>query len=294
MPEVTKPFALGFMGTTTNEVLFHAAEEVVGNNIYMPFTGSGKDISWLSRAGRTIVSADTQYLSLLMVDGIFNATDLEGSVIQEGQALPTDEGYATENVPFKRMTPLSLAIIDGVAMHGTLFDKAVLCKCIIQSTIGGRLTHWDIADDKFVDKFHRAKLAMSEYINLPGTRLHYHASYIDLQANWDGPESIDTIWIDPPKVVDTQDVYSRMFVKLNSCLAQEQVELPKWKYPMMIPNLKKIWELPCKRIIQFYCSDVRPTDDEVRKALEQYGNVQPRVRMLHGSKADYIHILDKE
>jgi len=286
-----QPFKLGFMGTTTDQVLFHAAELVVGDHIYMPFTGSGKDISWLSQEGRTIISADTQYLSSLMVDGVFNSKG-ESVVIQEGTELPQDEGWAVENVPFKRMTNYALRVIDGIAMHGNDFDRAVLCKATISSTIGGRLTHWEVSDDQFAAKIRRAALAMQEFTDLPGVRIHYYDTCFGVNPSFEGKPS-DTIWIDPPKVVDTQDVYSRTFWKLNSLLAQKTVELPKWKYPMMIPNLKKLWELPCKRIIQFYCSDVRPTDDQVRTELAKYGEIQERVRFLHGSKADYIHIVDK-
>jgi hypothetical protein len=64
----------------------------------------------------------------------------------------------------------------------------------------------------------------------------------------------------------------------------------------MIPGLKKVWEHPSvRRIIQFYCSDVRPTDDQVAEALEPYGH-RPveRIRIRHGNRADYIHIIDKE
>jgi hypothetical protein len=162
---------------------------------------------------------------------------------------------------------------------------------MIQSTIGGRLTHWDTDDEKFEAKIRRVRDQVMKYLDLPGERIHYYGSCFDQDVSqW----NIDTIWIDPPKVVDTQDVYSRMFTKLNSCLVQQDVELPKWKYRMVIPLLQGLWQLPCKRIIQFYCSDVRPTDDEVRQAFEGEGTVQPRVRYLHGAKADYIHILDKE
>jgi hypothetical protein len=289
------------MGTSTNDVLEKAAEFIPEGtkNLFMPMTGSGKDVAYLSQRfpEMKIVSYDTQYLSDLMVNGIFNAKGesfIEGVDLRGIDFASWNPGWAQENDPLKRMTPFSKDLIDYIARTGTEFDKAVLCKSIIQATIAGRLTHWEKDDIKFLESIGRNIAFMRQFTDLPGKRYHYHESVFDALAR-DAYMPEDTvIWIDPPKVVDASDVYSKLFWKLNSMLQQETVELPRWKHGDVIPLHKKLWELPVRRIIQFYCSDVRPTDEQVSEALYKYGTpVVERVRIRHTSKADYIHVIDK-
>jgi hypothetical protein len=281
-----KPFSIGFMGTTSNEVLFEAAEFVIGD-VFMPFTGSGKDVSWLSQEGRTIYSFDTQYLSKLMVDGVFNEVIDEDEVKMVGYK--PHEGYAFNNPPFKRMEPGVLREIDGLASTGDEYLRAALCRALIQGTIGGRLTHWELSLDKLQAKVRNSLVNNLTFTNLPGKRVHTFGNVFENE--W--PQA-DTMWIDPPKVVTSTDVYSKGFLGLNSVLAQEQQVLPVWRWGDVLSRLRKLWEHPCKRIIQFYCSDVRPTDDAVKAELEKCGTIKERIRIRHGSRADYIYVVDKE
>jgi hypothetical protein len=278
-------FTLGFMGTTQNDVLEKAAEYAFGD-IFMPFTGSGKDVAFLSEDGRRIESCDTQYLSSCVVQGVFN-----GAQAELLDPIPRAEGWACTNVPFKRMPEEDLRIIDGLAQTGDFFQRAVLCKMIIRATIGGRLTHWQLVGDDFAKSYERVVLMMNNWVNLPGERIHHLGNCLDVT-----PKPFDTLWVDPPKVVDTQDVYSRTFWKLNSCLTQETEVLPKWKHYDMIPRHRKLWELPFKRLVQFYCSDVRPTDQQMVDEMEKIPGVKmiDNLRFRHGNRADYIHIYDKE
>jgi hypothetical protein len=293
-----KHFTLGFMGTSTNEVLEAGAEFIPEGtkHLFMPMTGSGKDVAYLSQRfpEMTIHSYDTQYLSWLMVQGVFNGT---GDSVIEGVELREVNytGWATLNDPFKRMTPFSKSLIDYIATDGTDFDRAVLCKSIIQATIAGRLTHWEREDDKFLESIGRNIVFMRQFVDLPGKRKHIHESVFDCLEIEGAAMTPDTVmWVDPPKVVDVSDVYSKLFWKLNSMLEQQTVELPRWKHGDVIPLHKKLWELPVKRIIQFYCSDVRPTDEQMVDALYKYGTpATERVRLRHTSKADYIHVIDK-
>jgi hypothetical protein len=290
-----KPFTIGFMGTTQNDVLLAAAEHAIGS-VFMPFTGSGKDVSWLTPQGHVVISYDTQYLSQCVVDGIFNAREGGSLLLATGEAVPNAEGFATEHYDedkplFKRMTRDDCMLVDGIAVNGNLYDKACLANVIIQSTIGGRLTHWERTPEKVEEAFFRSVERQREFFDLEGIRDH---TWADAYDHLDRYEFCDTVWIDPPKVVTSTDVYSKMFWRVNGILQQEMVTLPTWKWTDMIPNLRRLWELPCKRLIQFYCSDVRPTDDQVRTQLEKYGTIVERLRFRHGNRADYVYIVDKE
>lgn len=291
---VDVPYKMGFMGTTSDEVLF-TAQPFVKGNVFMPFTGSAKDISVLSEEGRSILSYDTQYLSKAIVDGIFNAQEGHALWVDTLQAEPT-QGYAFNN-RIKRMDDAIALWIDGVmSMEGcTDYMRAAMCRCLIQGTVAGRLTHWDRSLEQLVASYERSLEANRAFTRLPGEREHEYCSvYSDLDnINW-GERNFETMWIDPPKVIDTQDVYSRNFVWLNSCLTQKTEELPKWKHLDMIPRLKQLWALPVPRIIQFYCSDVRPTDDQVRTELEKIGSIVERIRVRHQSRADYIYVVEKD
>lgn len=284
-----KKWKIGFTGASV-DALVDYAESILrpeDKKIMIPFAGSGKEIPAFARDDRIIVSMDQQYLSDVVVNGVF-VGELECYI----EDFKLRKGYAYHN-RMKDMPDDVAGLIDYIAQEGSPFERAALITAIVRGTFRGMLGMWgrDITATRTLTSFLNRRKTNEEFVGLPGQIYHHHMSALD----WDEDYEYDVLYIDPPKVVGTSDIYSKGFVLLNEYLAQEPLRQPfvRWTKSNFIPNIKKVFDIPSKRIIFDYLSDTSPTLEEMLEVLEDYGTVVDQAYFDHGKRRDYLVVVDR-
>jgi hypothetical protein len=279
-------YRAGFIGASTAQATAWVASQVGdAKKICVPYAGSGRDISSMSGEGRTIESWDTQYYSRAIVEGVFAAERLETSV----DKIRYRKGYMFETRAIKNIDERSAGFIDWVAKNGTALDKASLGSAIIRSTLMGRMTQWYANVEKLYARFLRAREYNADWVNRPGTFIHHEASFHEEPAKG----SYDLMQVDPPKVVIGSDVYSHNFSSLNNALGGS-VELPKWKAPDVLPRFRDLLKVDTEQILFLYTSGVKPSVEQVRNLLEQFGTIETEEVFSHRGRSDYGFIVRRK
>ena len=288
-------FSTGFIGATHDAMLEQAINLLPkrSRKIVLPFTGSAKDLPLLSLYADVVESYDTQYISKAVVEGVFRPKKSKSNVLQLAWENLEADGFCTETHPFPKMPAEAERWIDAIAMIGTPYDHVCLLKCVARNTFKGRLDMWNPTSTLGImqNDFWRAHKYFEAFVGTGGNLDHHMGDVFehDLSVTED-----DTLWVDPPKVVTSTDIYFKMAPRVNGMLLQREVTQPRWGKTDVLPRLRRLIELPAKRVVFFYCSDVQPSDGEIQKLLESCGTITERIRVLHGSKADYAYQLDKE
>lgn len=165
-----------------------------------------------------------------------------------------------------------------------MFSAAVRC------TLMGRMTHWDSDINRFWAKFQKQLEYLSGFTNMPGQFIHHEASVFGSPPQG----QYDIVQIDPPKIVDVGgDIYSTYYGSLNIALGGK-CELPRWSWRDTTGYLRQIFEIDSKRLLFMYVSDVRPSMNELRKVIAEYGEVEVDERFFHRNRYDYGMIVRKE
>jgi len=258
----------------------------VGDTVYIPFAGSGREVYRFSKQGKTVYSADTQYLSLCLIKGVLGGQGDVNIDFTTRQA----KGWASSH-PFLNMSPELARFIDGYAIKyaDNLYAKAVLVQSIINATYRGYLRNFMVND---VDEF--KKIMMSSHSKLrkyhgscPNV-IHHFGSYEDLNI-----KKADLVFIDPPKIVDDFDVYSQHFTALNSILMQQPQELPLWSSEGYLDHFEKLFQMKSKKILFVYTTGVEPGLEEVKLRLEKVGGIEETRQYKVGGRMDYLYEIDK-
>lgn len=284
---MTKPegiFKIGFMGSAKEEnVLWAAKHTADSKTICVPFAGSCRTIAAMAGEGKTIESWDTQIISRAIIDGVFGAKKAESNV----DVPRYRKGYMFETRGFKKIDDRSAGFVDWVGEHGTLLDKVAMFSAASRSTYMGRMQEWSDSSNinTLWDKFEKTRAYLEGWVNLPGKFIHHEASFFEPLP--EGP--YDAMLVDPPKVVMSSDIYSKMFGTLNIALGGSH-EIPKWHWKDAPGLMRLTFGIPAKKYLLFYVSDVRPTLAEMKRVMARNaGPLQDEEEniVLHRSRYDY-------
>ncbi len=285
-----KPYRMGFVGASTDEVCYWLRDNIPKDveTIAIPFLGSGRSLSILATNNRRIESWDQQYLSRVIVKGIFAAEHGQRAV----SSPKLRKGYVYETRCFPGIDEKSAGLIDYIAEHGTLYEHAALTTAIIRSTFRGRIAEWDEKStaESLWEKFNKRLDIQQEYLNLPALFTHYEEDFYDR-----GPYSgYDLLVVDPPKVISSADIYSQGFEKLNYAIgAVEAIPFDKWTKYDYFGKIRKLLETQSKYLTFEYTSGVKPTIDEIKVLLEEYGELMVETRTKHRNRYDYVLLYDR-
>lgn len=272
-------YKTGFIGASTPDATAWVAEQVKdAKKICVPYAGSGRDISSMVGEGRTIESWDTQYYSSAIVNGVFAAKEAETAV----DGIHYRKGYMYETRALKNIDERSAGFIDWVSKYGTELDKASLGSAVIRSTLMGRMTQWYANIEKLYARFLKARDYNTLWVNRPGEFIHHEASFHDNVPKG----SFDMMQVDPPKVVVGADVYSNNFASLNTALGGS-LELPKWKSADVLGRFSDFLDVDVERIVFLYTSGVKPTVDQVKTLLGNFGEIEETKDFVHRGRTDY-------
>lgn len=271
-------FKTGFVGASTAEATNWVQASVgEAKSIFVPFTGSGRDIVSMTSEGANTTSFDTLIYSKFLVDGVFAAKTFETNV----DGLHFRKGVMYQTRALKNIDERCAGFADWVAEHGTDLDKAALTSSIIRSTLMGRMTQWYANIEQFWSRFQKARDYLSGWVNLPGTFNHTFGSVFDSLPT--GP--FDLMQVDPPKIVVGSDIYSAYFKSLN--LLFDAPEPPKWNWREVLPKFEQLMQVEAERLIFLYVSDVRPPHEQVKALLEKYYDLEEEQMFEHRGRIDY-------
>ncbi len=287
-----KPYRMGFVGASTDEVCYWLRDNIPKDveTIAIPFVGSGRSLSILATNGRTVDTWDQQYLSRVIVEGIFQATEPTGNVTEPRMR----KGYVYETRCFPGIDERSAGLIDYIAHHGTLYEHAALTTAIIRSTFRGRIAEWDEASTatSLWEKFNKRLGVQLAYLNLPATFNHREGDFYDDVV----PDSYDLIMVDPPKVISSADIYSTTFAKLNYAIGvdpSQAIPFDRWTKYDYFGKIRKLLETQSKYLTFEYTSGVQPTVDEIKVLLGEYGELMVETRTMHRKRYDYVLLYDR-
>ena len=284
-----KPFRMGFVGASTDDVCYWLRDNIPKDieSIAIPFLGSGRSLSILATNDRIIDSWDQQYLSKVIVDGIFKAERSARTI--SGPKLR--KGYVYETRCFPGIDEKSAGLIDYIAHHGTLYEHAALTTAIIRSTFRGRIGEWDETStaESLWERFQKRLDIQQEYLNLPAHLTHHEDDFY--KDRHDG--TYDLIMVDPPKIIQTTDIYSQSFGKLNLAIGAQSANFDSWTKYDYFGKVRKLLETKSRYITFEYTSGVRPTIDEIRTLLDGYGELMAETRTTHRKRYDYVLLYDR-
>lgn len=282
-----KEFKIGFMGAALAESAAWAAQQTAGaKRICVPFAGSCKDIAAMCRDDTIIESWDTQLISRAVIEGVFKADKIESNLDKPR----FKKGVMFEKRGIRRIDDHSAGLLDYIGAHGTLADKAATFSAVVRCSLMGRMTHWDSDVNRFWKKIQDQLTYLSGFTNMPGEFIHHEASVFDEPPTG----TYDITQIDPPKIVDVGgDIYSSYYKALNEALGGK-CELPRWTWRDTTGYLRQIFGIDTERLLFMYVSDVRPSMEELRKVITEYGEVEVDERFFHRNRYDYGMVVRKE
>jgi hypothetical protein len=280
-------YRTGFIGASTKEATAWI-EGHVGDakRIFVPFTGTGKDVMSMAGPDRIIESWDTQYYSRAIVEGVFSAAAPKTNV----DKIHYRKGWMFESRAMKNIDERSAGFIDWVADEGTLFDHAALCSAIVRCTLMGRMTQWYANIEQLFARFQRAREYNLTWINRPGTFVHHEGSVFDAIGG-SQVSSYDLMQVDPPKVVVGKDVYSANFDVLNKALHGAVDPLPSWSTRDSMGRFKELMQVKADKVLFMYTTGVKPTYEEVKNMLLGFGVLEDEQAFPHRGRTDYALII---
>lgn len=284
-------YRAGFVGGSVEESTDWIGEQgQKAQRICVPFAGIGRAMLVLGGPDTTIESWDTMHYARCIIDGVFNASQVETNV----DKLRYRKGWAFSHQPFKNIDERCAGFIDWVAEEGTLFDKAAIGSAMVRCTLMGRMMQWHANIEQLYSRFQRQVEYNKDWIGQPTKFIHHEGNFFDrelIAQNQDEArdDSYDLVHIDPPKVVNYSDVYSLHFSNFNQALTGGRgPRLPKWSRRNSIPLMRKVMETTSSpRVIFMYVSKVIPTYGDVKKALLQYGEIEDELEFSHNGRTDY-------
>lgn len=282
-----KEFKIGFMGAALSESAAWAAQQTAdAKHICVPFAGSCKDIAAMCREDTIIESWDTQFISRAVIEGVFKANKIMTNIDKPR----FKKGSMFEGRGIKKIDDHCAGFIDYVGAYGTLADKVALFSATVRASQMGRMTHWDSDINRFWAKFQKQLEYLQGFTNMPGQFIHHEGSVFDNPPAGE----YDITQIDPPKIVDVGgDIYSSYYKSINVALGGA-CELPRWTWRDTTGYLRQIFSINTKRLLFMYVSDVRPSMDELRKVIMEYGEVELDERFFHRNRYDYGMVVRKE
>lgn len=280
------PWTMGFTGAIVKELAYWVEEKVIeteSKTICVPFLGSAKAMSLLGGYKDMIIESwDTQYIVRLIIDGVF-AADTARYSIKEPKL---KKGYVYNERPFDHIGDKTAGLIDYIASESTDFEKVALVTAIARSTYRGRIGMWSQKDEvdlweKFIDR--RDKQAL--YVNLPGTFIHHEADFYTTMPD----KEYDLLYIDPPKIVSTTDIYSETFSRLNKSVSngRKLLHFDKWTKYDYTGRIRNVLKVQSKYFIFVYTSDVLPGLTTLETIFEDYGTLIEKGRFTHRKRMDY-------
>jgi hypothetical protein len=280
-------YRAGFTGGSTEESTEWMADQAKdATKICVPFAGIGRAMVNMAKAGAEVWSWDTQHYTRCVVDGVFNATEVETNVDQ----IRYKKGYAYEHPPYKHIDERCCGFIDWVATNGTLYDKSCLASAMIRSTLMARMMHWHTNIEGLYTKFQRQFEYNREWLNRPGVFHHTEGNFFDSLEDLD--QEFDLVHIDPPKVINYSDVYSLHFKTLNAALTQgEGPTLPKWSRRNAMGYYRRCMQIKAKKTVFMYTSGVFPDVEAVEKMLREHGEIQNTYTFNHQGRTDYGYLI---
>ncbi len=287
---------MGFVGASTDEVCYWLRDNIPKDikTIGIPFLGSGRSLSILATNNRIIESWDQQYLSRVIVEGIFQATEPAVNVKEP----KLRKGYVYETRCFPGIDEKSAGLIDYIAHHGTLYEHAALTTAIIRSTFRGRIAEWDERSTatSLWEKFNKRLDIQLEYLNLPAQFTHHEGNFYDYEPDARLMQDYDLLMVDPPKIISSADIYSTTFAKLNYAIGvdpSQAIHFDRWTKYDYFGKVRKLLETKSEYLTFEYTSGVRPTIDEIKTLLKEYGELMVETRTTHRKRYDYILLYDR-
>ncbi len=279
-----KLWKMGFVGASTDEMANWVAE-LDADSFAIPFFGSGKEVALLAqRPDVSVESWDVQHISALAAE-LFTSTEVKTNIDEP----KLQRGWTFKERPFEDMEDRTAGLVDYIANNGTSYERLALVTAIARCTMLGRLDQWDPLRQatSLWEFFQKRLIAQEDYINLPGSIVHHEADFYSTLPS----QKFDVLYIDPPKIVSSSDVYSKNFVGLNRMVAPstfKTIELDKWtKYDYTGKMRGVLDAVDSDLIVLAYTSGVRPGLDSMRTLFEEYGELIDEVRFLHRRRYDY-------
>ena len=289
-----KPYRMGFVGASTDEVCYWLRDNIPKDVEYIaiPFLGSGRSLSILATNNRVIESWDQQYLSRVIVEGVFAA---EHPLVHVSEP-KMRKGYVYETRCFPGIDERSAGLIDYIAHHGSLYERAALTTAIIRSTFRGRIGEWDETSTatSLWEKFKKRLVDQVPYLNLPATFDHHEGDFYNTLR--DTTDSYDLLVVDPPKVISSADIYSTTFAKLNYAIGvdpSQAIPFDRWTKYDYFGKVRKLLETKSEYLTFEYTSGVQPTIDEIKVLLGEYGELMVETRTMHRKRYDYVLLYDR-
>ena len=284
-----KPWKMGFVGAATDDLAHWVDETVVElevQSIAIPFFGSGKEVSLLARSPKVqIESWDVQHISALVAN-LFMSLEVK---INIGEP-KLQRGWTYEKRPYKDMNDETAGLVDYIANNGTEYERLALATAIARCTFLGRLDQWDPSNQTRAlwKHFNKRLEVQRDYLDLRGTVLHHEADFYSVIPE---DKKYDLLYIDPPKIVSTSDIYSKTFAALNRMVAPDTfdlVDLDRWTKYDYVGKMRGILNhVDCLYIMLAYTSGVRPGLSSIKDLFSEYGEQISEVTFLHRKRYDY-------
>lgn len=272
--------------------------EQVGDapRVTVAMAGSGKDIAYLARPGRTIRSFDPQELSRCVVEGVFRAPAALQRPLTHGELV----GYASTEGGISNMPVEACRLADYIAIAGDDYDRVCLAQALIRSTFQGRLMVWarDATAESMYAVYTKTHARLEPWRARPGTFLHTKGSVFDHIAEI---PDLGVLFIDTPKVIDNNkktDIYSKGWNGVNSILAQERQVLPRWTEETFRRDMPKLWNADYARMVFFHVTGAVPSPREVLEAMLADGVPKPTTigswtHQARASRTDVAWVVDR-
>jgi len=283
--KLPEDFIVRFVGGNNHTLVKDLARyKTSGDKVFIPFAGSGREVYRFAQQGKSVTAADTQFLSLCLVQGVlvgsgavdvdFDIPDFQKGVTVNRQLFDTTEeiaGYIDSYASLYKDNLFALAVLANSIVHsffwGYVADHAkFLIKTVAEFKDDLQTTH---------------KRLLKYYGTCPSAEFHW-GSYTDLKVK------ADLVFVDPPKIIGDSDIYSEKFGGLNSVLVQKDVTLPVWTSEGYLDKFQKIFDTPWQTLLFVYTSDVYPTVAELEECLENLGTVRLVKTYKMGKRTDYL------
>lgn len=286
-------WTIGFTGTALDEVVRWTEERVKDDKTFaFPFAASGKEIATWAREDRTFYTYDQQPLTAFIMNDVFSAVE----PIHNIEEVKFTKGYVYNERPFSNIDDHSAALIDYIAMEASNLERVALFTAIVRGTYMGRGTSWgrSITVDDVWKVFNNKRDYIDEHIQRPGTIIHKKGDFFTILPE-DLPDQVDILYVDPPKIVGTNDIYHKVFANLNKAIGALTSDLTfqKWTRKDYLMYMRSVLKaIPAKRIVFTYLSDTNPSLDEIKVLLSEFGNITEVESFEHGKRWDYAVMVE--
>jgi len=288
---MTRLWTIGFTGTALDPLVRWIEERIEKDKVFaFPFAASGKEIATWARDDRTFYTYDQQPLTSFVMNDVFSAKE----PVHKIEEVKFKKGFVYNERPFSNIDDHCAALIDYIASACSDYERVPLFTSIMRGTYMGRGTAWgrSITVDDVWKVFNNKRNYVDEYVNQAGI-IHHHAGDFFAVPQEDLPTDVDVLYIDPPKLVGTNDIYFKTFANINKAIgASKDIEFQKWVRKDYLVYMRRVLKaIPAKKIIFTYLSDTNPTIDEIKTLLEEFGAIDEVETFEHGKRWDYAIVV---